>query len=247
MVSPQPTIVAQHIHKSVGPSHNRQTVLQGVSLTVAAGETVYLVGPSGSGKTTLLSILGCILRPDCGKVEVLGQDVTRMTDHQLTAFRGRTIGFVFQTFNLFPNLSALDNIRLALAMQGASLTAATARATALLNQVGLAHRLHTRPGQLSSGECQRVAIARALASDPPILFADEPTAALDAENGQAVMELLTQLVRERGRTLVVVTHDERIYPFADCILRLENGRLTDEWMVRGAQSRPSLTLEEIAL
>jgi putative ABC transport system ATP-binding protein len=221
-----PTIEAHGVHKAFGAGARRQLILRGVSLTVAKGEVVYLVGPSGSGKTTLLSILGCILTPDQGGVRVLGEEVTRLRPEQRTAFRRRAVGFVFQSFNLFPTLSALDNVRLARAMQGASLRSATERATELLRQVGLEQRGHLRPAQLSTGECQRVAVARALAADPAILLADEPTAALDAENGQAVIRLLHTLGQARGVTLVVVTHDERIFPFADRILRLEDGRLT---------------------
>src|SRR5262249_62009481 len=139
---------------------------------VTPGEIVFLVGPSGSGKTTLLSILGCILTPDEGSVEVLGQEIARKTVAELTAFRRQHLGFIFQTFNLFPTLSALDNIRLVLTVQGVGLKAATARAEELLDQVGLAGRGRMRPGLLSGGECQRVAIARALAAQPALLFAD---------------------------------------------------------------------------
>ena len=147
-----------------------------------------------------------------------------MSAAQLTAFRRQHLGFVFQSFNLFPTLSAADNIRLALAMLGVPRRAASCRADALLDQVGLRPRAHLRPAQLSTGECQRVAVARALAAEPTLLFADEPTASLDADNGQAVLKLLARLVRERGVTLVVVTHDERIFGYADRLLRLEDGR-----------------------
>jgi putative ABC transport system ATP-binding protein len=222
-------IEASDVCKSFGKGQNQTAILRSVSLEVRRGETVFLVGPSGSGKTTLLSILGCILTRDLGAVRVLEQDITRMNADQLTAFRRNYLGFIFQSFNLFPTLSAMDNIRLALTMRGTSLPEATERAADLLNQVGLWHRHHLRPGKLSTGECQRVAVARALAVHPAILFADEPTASLDAENGRAILKLLIKLVHERGVTLVVVTHDSRIYPFADRILRLEDGRLTNEW------------------
>ena len=148
-----------------------------------------------------------------------------MSPKQRTAFRGQHLGFIFQTFNLFPTLSALDNIALTMVMRDQPLAEASQRAADLLDQVGLRERAHLRPAQLSTGECQRVAVARALASAPAIILADEPTASLDAENGQAVLQLLTALVRQRGMTLVVVTHDHRIYPFADRIVHLENGRL----------------------
>jgi putative ABC transport system ATP-binding protein len=222
-------LVAQDICKSFGTGSRRTPILHGVSLEVARGETVFLVGPSGSGKTTLLSILGCLLTPDQGSIKVLGQEVAGMTPDRLTDLRRSHFSFIFQSFNLFPTLSALDNIRLALAMRGVPLKAATARAVDLLNQVGLGKRARLRPGHLSTGESQRVAVARALAAEPAILLADEPTAALDAENGQAVLHLLTRLVHDRGVTLVIVTHDNRIFPFADRILHLEDGRLRQEW------------------
>jgi putative ABC transport system ATP-binding protein len=229
--TPHSALVAQDVHKSFGSGPRRTPILRGVSLEVARGETVLLVGPSGSGKTTLLSILGCILTPDQGCVRVLDQDMSRLRPAQLTAFRRQHLGFIFQSFNLFPTLSALDNIRLALTVRGVPLKAATGQAADLLDQVGLGPRARLRPAQLSTGECQRVAVARALADAPAILFADEPTASLDAENGQAVMRLLARLVQERGLTLVVVTHDDRIFPYADRILRLEDGRLAHEWTV----------------
>jgi len=229
---------AHDVHKGFGSGPRRASILHGVTVSVERGETVFLVGPSGSGKTTLLSILGCILTPDQGSVKVLDREISRMNTEQLATFRRDNLGFIFQSFNLFPTLNALDNIRLALTMRGVSLKIAHERAADLLNQVGLWPRARLRPAQLSTGECQRVAVARALADDPAVLFADEPTASLDAENGQAVMKLLTQLVRNRGVTLVVVTHDHRIVPFADRILRLADGRLTDEW--KPSQSRSSL-------
>jgi putative ABC transport system ATP-binding protein len=223
------TILARDVHKGYGTGTHYQPILRGISLGASAGETIFLTGPSGGGKTTFLSVLGCILTPDQGSVQVLGQEVARMSNRERTAFRRQHVGFVFQSCNLFPTLSALDNLRLALILQGVDRRRATARAVALLDQVGLAHRAGLRPGQLSGGECQRVAIARSLAGQPALVFADEPTAALDAANGQSVMTLLTRLVRERGVTLVVVTHDERVFPFADRIVRLEDGRLTHVW------------------
>jgi putative ABC transport system ATP-binding protein len=219
------SIVAHDLHKGFGSGRDRTPIVRGVSLTVSRGETVFLIGPSGSGKTTLLSVLGCILTPDHGSVALLGRDVAGMGPSELTVFRRQHLGFIFQTFNLFPTLSALDNVRLALALRGVGRREARARAAALLGQVGLAKRLRSRPARLSGGECQRVVIARALAGNPSILFADEPTASLDAENGHAVMEMLAGLARDRGLTVVIVTHDNRIAPFADRILRLEDGRL----------------------
>lgn len=221
-------LAARGISKGFGSGPQRAPILRGVGLVVPQGQTVFLVGPSGSGKTTLLSILGCLLTPDSGALEVLGRDVTRLSPDERTAFRRQHLSFIFQNFNLFPTLSALDNLCLALTMQGVPYRAGRQRAMELLDQVCLRQRSHLRPAQLSTGECQRVAIARALAGDPAILLADEPTASLDAENGQVVLHLLTDLVRERGDTLVVVTHDERIFSFADRIVRLEDGAITQD-------------------
>jgi len=229
-MKPQMMLTACDVHKSFGNGTRLSPVLRGVSMQAGRGETVFLVGPSGSGKTTLLSILGCILTPDCGSVQVLGQEVAKMSAKELTAFRRDNLGFIFQTFNLFPTLSAQDNVALALTIRSVPVRSASERAAELLNRVGLWHRRKARPAQLSGGECQRVAVARALADDPAIVFADEPTASLDAENGQAVMKLLTRLVRERGATLVVVTHDNRIFAHADRVLRLEDGCMVHEWV-----------------
>jgi len=223
------TLTASNIHKSFGCGTHFSPVLRGVSMEAKRGETVFLVGPSGSGKTTLLSILGCILTPDRGSLQVLGREVAGMSSKELTAFRRENLGFIFQSFNLFPTLSAQDNVALALAMRQVPIRQATQRAAELLNQVGLWHRRKARPAQMSGGECQRVAVARALADDPALVFADEPTASLDAENGQAVMKLLTRLVRERGVTLMVVTHDNRIFSYADRVLQLEDGCMAHEW------------------
>src|SRR5262245_1762924 len=235
-------ILIRDVYKSFPIGADLVPILRGVGLGVNRGETVFLVGPSGSGKTTLLSILGCILSPDQGYVQILGQEVSRLNPEGLTAFRRQYLGFIFQSYNLFPTLSALDNLRLTMAMRGATLQAATERASELLDQVGLSRRLHLKPAQLSTGECQRVAIARSLANEPSLLLADEPTASLDAENGQNVMRLLSGLVQDRNVTLVVVTHDNRIFSFADRILRLEDGRLTRAWKNKDVQ--PTLKLHK---
>jgi putative ABC transport system ATP-binding protein len=229
----EPIVVVRDAYKGFGTGRNRVDILHGISLEVLPGETLYLVGPSGSGKTTLLSLMGCILSPDSGSVRVLGHEMSGMRSAALTAFRKRYLSFVFQSFNLFPNLSALDNVRLMLCMRGFQSRAAATRAEELLKQVGLAHRARLRPAKLSTGECQRVAIARALANEPVVLLADEPTASLDAENGQAVMRLLKRMTHDRGVTLVIVTHDDRILPLADRVLRLEDGRITREEKRRG--------------
>ena len=234
----EPTIVAQGVEKSFGTGQRRTLVLQDVSMDAERGEVVFLVGPSGSGKTTLLSLLGCMLTPDRGSIRVLGREIAGSPVKEREVFRREHLGFVFQTFNLFPTLSALDNVRLVLAMRGVPRRQGMVRAAALLELVGLDHRWWLRPGRLSTGECQRVAVARALAHQPAILLADEPTAALDAENGQAVMRLLVELAEERGVTLVIVTHDSRIFPYAHRILRLEDGFLTQVQEVEIAAADP---------
>jgi putative ABC transport system ATP-binding protein len=179
-----------------------------------------------------------LMRPDSGSVWVLGEDVFNMRPAQLTAFRRGRLGFIFQTFNLFPNLSALDNVRLAYCMRGMPARKAKALSADLLDQVGVGSRARLRPAQLSTGECQRVAVARALVGEPAIIFADEPTASLDAENGQAMMRLLSGLVQSRGMSLIVVTHDTRIYPFADRVLHLEDGCLSNTEIPTGAEIVP---------
>lgn len=228
MAASGPAVEATDLHKSFGTGAGRTPILRGAGLTVGRGETVFLVGPSGSGKSTLLSVLGCLLTPDGGSVRVLGRDVSRLSHDELTAFRRDHLGFIFQSFNLFPTLSAIDNICLAMTLRAVGLRAARARAAELLERVGLGRRGRLKPAQLSLGECQRVAIARSLANDPTVLFADEPTASLDADNGQIVLGLLTSLVRLRNAALVVVTHDERIFPFADRIVRMNDGRVAPD-------------------
>jgi putative ABC transport system ATP-binding protein len=202
--------------------------LQGVDLEVRAGELTMLMGPSGSGKTTLLSIFGCILRASNGKLEVLGENVTALPERQLPRIRREAIGFVFQGFNLFPTLTAAENVALALDVRGVQRAAARKRGEELLAEVGLSEKVQSYPADLSGGQKQRVAIARALAGDPPILLADEPTAALDSTSGRTVIELLQRLASEHGRAVVMVTHDPRVLSYGDRIIRLEDGRIVRE-------------------
>jgi putative ABC transport system ATP-binding protein len=186
------------------------------------------MGPSGSGKTTLLSILGCILRASGGTLELLGETVTALPEKELPRIRRQAIGFVFQGFNLFPTLTAKENVELALDVRGIHGKEAHRRADDLLREVGLSDRKDAFPSDLSGGQKQRVAIARALAGDPPILLADEPTAALDSTSGRAVIELLQSLAHKHGRAVVMVTHDPRVLSYGDRILHLEDGRLIRE-------------------
>jgi len=202
--------------------------LQEVDLEGRCGELTLLMGPSGSGKTTLLVFLGCILRASEGTLEVLGEDVSTLPESELPRIRREGIGFVFQGFNLFPALTAAENVALALDVRGIRAGAAKKRGEELLAEVGLAQRGRAFPADLSGGQKQRVAIARALAGDPPILLADEPTAALDSTSGRTVIELLQRLARVHGRAVVMVTHDPRVLSFGDRIIHLEDGRIVRE-------------------
>ena len=199
--------------------------LDGVSLTIPEGEFLAIMGPSGSGKSTLMNLIGCLDKPTLGTLLVDGQDVTRLGDRRLAKLRGRTIGFVFQTFNLIPRISALDNVLLPMGLVGAIPKAKRRkRAIELLEQVGLGHRVRHMPNELSGGERQRVAIARALANDPKLLLADEPTGNLDTKTGRAILELFKELHRQ-GRTVVLVTHDPDVASYAERIVRLVDGRI----------------------
>ena len=202
--------------------------LSDVDLEISAGELTLLMGPSGSGKTTLLSILGCILRASSGLLEVLGESVETLPEKELPRIRRAAIGFVFQGFNLFPALTTVENVSLALDLRGVRRGKAEGRAAELIREVGLAGKSRSYPADLSGGEKQRVAIARALAGDPPIVLADEPTAALDSTSGKNVIELLQRLAHEHGRAVVMVTHDPRVLSYGDRIIHLEDGRIAGE-------------------
>ncbi|MGA2276538.1 MAG: ABC transporter ATP-binding protein [Terracidiphilus sp.] len=199
--------------------------LAGVDLTVSRGEVVLMMGPSGSGKTTLLSIMGCILRPTSGQVLLEGKDVTAMNEKQLPAVRLQHIGFVFQGFNLFPTLTAGENVELSLKLKGVHRRQAKDEARSLLEQVGLGEKYDSYPSDISGGQKQRVAIARAIAGSPEVLLADEPTAALDTHTGKTIMGMMASMAHEQNRAVVIVTHDSRLAKFADRIVRLEDGRV----------------------
>lgn len=201
--------------------------LKSIDLEVKSGHIQLLMGPSGSGKTTLLSILAGLLTPTKGVIKIIGQDITQMSRSQLSEFRLQNIGFIFQKFNLFPTLNALENVEVVLKMKGVGDKAAKHEAQILLDLVGLGEKAKSLPRDLSGGQQQRVAIARALAGHPEIIMADEPTAALDSHNGHAVIELLCKLAKQEGSTVVMVTHDPRIIDVADQVAYLEDGILTE--------------------
>jgi len=206
---------------------SKTVVLQGVDLNIHSSECVFLLGPSGSGKTTLLSILGCVLTADQGEVRVLGRDLRRLDNPSAALLRRDHIGFVFQRFHLIRGLTAVENVAVPLVLRGCATEEATRRATEMLDLVSLADFATTQPSCMSVGQCQRVALARAIVGDPELVLADEPTASLDAETGQQAMELLRKLTVEVGKTLVVVTHDHRILQFADRVLQITNGKLSE--------------------
>jgi putative ABC transport system ATP-binding protein len=199
--------------------------LRGVDLTVARGEFVALVGPSGSGKSTVLNLVGGLDQPTSGQVWINGTELSASDERTLTQHRRRHVGFVFQSFNLLPRLTAEENVALPLMFSDVSEKERRARARALLERVGLEHRLEHRPTQLSGGEQQRVAIARALVGEPALLLADEPTGNLDTTTGAEIMALLKKLNQEGGLTLLVVTHDAEVAAFADRVVELRDGRV----------------------
>ncbi len=216
------------IVKELGEGAGKVLALKGVSLTLRTGELTLLMGPSGSGKTTLLSILGCILTPTSGTVRICGETLNNLDVEQLANLRRRHIGYIFQSYNLFPTLTAMENVRLALDVRGAKFAETVSKSEAALKAVGLAHKLRSYPRNMSGGEQQRVAVARALAGAPSVILADEPTAALDSENGHAVMKLLSQIAKENNHAVLAVTHDPRTHAYADRIVRIEDGRIVGE-------------------
>ncbi len=215
------------IEKSFGDGASKLLVLKQVSLTVRKGEILMLVGPSGCGKTTLLSIIGGTLRPDSGEVTAFGNPLHRMRSAELTRFRAEHIGFIFQQFNLIPTISCAENVAVPLLIGGVRSSVAIRKARETLGLVGLADRAGDRPGFLSGGQQQRIAIARALVHEPPMVICDEPTAALDASNGEIVMNLLANIARSSDRAVMIVTHDNRIFSYADRIARMDDGRIIE--------------------
>ena len=218
-------IAVRQLTKEYDEGATGTLALRGIDLDVHPGELLMLMGPSGSGKTTLLSIMGCILTATSGSVQVAGREVVGLSEKQLPALRLEHIGFVFQGFNLFPTLTAGENVELMLDLKGINAAKAKKRAQELLERVGLLEKYDSFPADLSGGQKQRVAIARALAGDPGIVLADEPTAALDSHTGRTVMQMISDLAHKRDRAVVIVTHDSRVVDFADRIVRIEDGTI----------------------
>ena len=222
-------IEAKGLVKRFKSGKNFVEVLKGVNFDARHGDLTMVMGPSGSGKSTLIAALSGLLRPEEGRVDALDvDDMWKLSSGRLDKFRLDHCGFIFQGFNLFPSLSALQQVTTVLKFQGLTPDQAKKRATLALEEVGLGHRLHQRPAALSGGEKQRVAIARALAKDPQILFADEPTSALDGENGQIVIKLLRRAATEHGAAVICVTHDPRLEAWADRVIHIEDGVIIDD-------------------
>jgi putative ABC transport system ATP-binding protein len=222
---PDVVVHAAGLWKTYRTGNVSTSVLRGINLDVLRGECLFLAGPSGSGKTTLLSILGCVLSADSGALEILGDNVLRYSPQQQARFRREKIGFVFQRYHLFDALTAAENVRVPFDLLGWPARRSRSRVLGLLSKVGLASKASRPVNQLSMGQRQRVALARALAGDPDLILADEPTASLDAEAGAGAMRLLKELCKEFGKTAIVVTHDSRIYPLADRVLKVADGRI----------------------
>lgn len=223
--SPAPVISVRGLQKSFGDGQARRQILHDIDLEAEDGELMMLVGPSGCGKTTLLSLVAGTLKPDAGEIGVFGERLDKMSKRALTAFRARHIGFIFQQFNLIPTLTLAENASVPLLIQGVRPGKAEQKAKEWLERVGLGDRWKNRPSQLSGGQQQRVAIARALVHEPRLIICDEPTASLDAKNGTLVMEIFRETARRPGSAALVVTHDNRIFKYADRIARMDDGRI----------------------
>jgi putative ABC transport system ATP-binding protein len=215
------------LEKSFGDGPNRIHVLKQVSLQAHTGEIMMLVGPSGCGKTTLLSAIAGTLKVESGTIHVFGSPLEKMSNSALTDFRAKNIGFIFQQFNLIPTLSVAENVSVPLLIQGYSSRFAIKRAREILEKVGLGDRWKERPNKLSGGQQQRVAIARALIHEPRLVICDEPTAALDAHNGEIVLDLFREVARSADRAVIIVTHDNRILSYADRIARMDDGEIIE--------------------
>ena len=225
-MSGEQAIFCEGIAKTYGEGEAAVKALRGIDFTANFGEIVALVGPSGCGKTTLISIFAAILSRSSGALQLAGVDPDAMTNQDRTLFRREKVGFIFQQFNLVPQISVVENVAIPLFLRGENRSEALDRAEKLLTEVGLHNRAHSRPSKLSGGQQQRVAIARSLIHEPSILVCDEPTSALDGATGQRVMELIREQGRRPDRIVVLVTHDERIYHFADRIAHMDDGLIT---------------------
>ncbi len=223
MSANEPAVICRDVVKTYGKGEIAVRALKGVSFEARFGELLMIIGPSGCGKTTLLSVICGTLRADSGTIELFGKNISSMPDRELTAFRARHVGFIFQQFNLVPTLTARENVSIPRLLTGASYTDAQKDAGAMLAQVGLAGREESFPSQMSGGQQQRVAISRAMVHQPRLVICDEPTASLDAAAGQRALNLLRESARHPDRCVIVVTHDSRIFHYADRIVEMDDG------------------------
>ena len=224
----EPLIQVENIHKIYNPGENEVRALDGVSLTIHRGELVAIIGHSGSGKSTLMNMLGCLDTPTSGRYLLNGQDVSGLSDNQLSEIRNKQIGFIFQGFNLVANLDALGNVELPLIYRGVSKQRRKKIAALALKKVGLEKRMRHKPNELSGGQQQRVAVARAVAAQPPIILADEPTGNLDTKSTREIMDILKGL-HQSGRTVIIITHDDDIAEQADRVIRIIDGRIEADY------------------
>jgi putative ABC transport system ATP-binding protein len=220
-----PAVECHDIHKVFGSGSSEVKALRGINLSVQEGEVMMLVGPSGCGKTTLISVIAGVLDPSNGSCRVFGHSMQNMTNDERTRYRGRSIGFVFQQFNLIPSLTLNENVAIPLLINGEAYDKALNMATSALQRVGLSGRESDRPSQLSGGQQQRVAIARAIVHSPQLIVCDEPTSALDHVTGEIIVDLLRKVASGDGRALIIVTHDSRIFRYADRIARMDDGTI----------------------
>ncbi len=237
-------VKCRDVRKEFGVGNSKVIALRGVDLEVRLGEMAFLVGPSGSGKTTLLSVIAGLLDSNGGEVEVLGEQVEKLPNRQQILFRRKNLGFVFQQYNLLPALTAAENVAVPLLASGVKTREAVQKGEKFLETLGMRKRVNALPAQLSGGEQQRVALARALVHEPRLIVCDEPTSALDAATGQAVMELLSETAVRPDRAVLVVTHDSRIFSFADRMAFMDDGRIVRT--ERNAEMRSSSALESAA-
>lgn len=223
---------AKTLRKTYTRGHQEVEALKGVSLQVERGQFVSIMGPSGSGKSTLLHLIGGLDRPSGGEVRLSGEPIQDLSDHDLSAFRRRKLGFIFQFFNLLPTLTALENVALPRLLDGEAMKTVEPKAKELLEMMGLSSRMDHRPDQLSGGEMQRVAIARALVTDPLLILADEPTGNLDSKTGESVLSLLSSMAREKGHTILMVTHDSNAASFGTRLVKLRDGLLESDTLIQ---------------
>jgi putative ABC transport system ATP-binding protein len=222
---PETVIKLVGVFKTYNLGKVELAALKGVNLEINRGSFVSIMGPSGSGKSTLLNMLGCLDIPSQGQIFLKDKDIAKLSEDELSQLRGKTIGFIFQEFNLLPNLTALENIMLPMVFQKTPQPERTAKAKELLSLVGLADRINHLPSELSGGERQRVAIARAFANDPELVIADEPTGNLDSVTGKKIMEVLVNFHNQQGKTIVIVTHDQNIASYSQNIIRIQDGQI----------------------